>query len=404
MLSQLTSPVSRGLPRGHSASSLRSRREPELPTFGVEEEFALLDPATGGVTTVGPAVVTACADAHGVVPEIMKYMVETRTPVSRSVHSLREALLARRLAVTREAARRGALVVASGAVPLGQPTPPPLTDGRRYHELAARFPGPVSTAGTLGCHVHVAVPTRSAAVEVLNRTRCWLPALIALTANSPITDGRDTGWASRRYRLAARWPTGCPALPVTTAAAYDDLVATAIATGDALDMRNVYFLIRLSPRYPTVEVRVADVQLTAEEAAAYAGLVRALIVQAVHDAADHRPIRHVDQAVLVSGCAAAARGGASGTAVDVATGGEARGWELIDELLRYVLPALELDRDVASVLSTVELIRLRGGGADRQRQLWREADSAAAFARALANWTTMAGRRSHRLPTLSNNG
>ena len=391
MATQLASPADRVLPRKEHARLVRPSCEPALPRFGVEEEFALLDPVTGRVSTVAPEVIAACADPHGVVAELMRYMVETRTPVLHSVPELRQSLLARRIAVTTQAARRGALVVASGVVPLGPPHPPPLTEDARYRELAARFPGPISTAGTLGCHVHVAVPSRGAAVEVLHRTRRWIPALIALTANSPICDGGDTGWASWRYRLMARWPTGCPAPPVASDAAYDDMVATAIATGEALDTGNVYFFIRVSPRYPTVEVRVADVLLTAEETAAYAGIVRALIVQALRDAATGRPIHDIDQDRLLSACAVAARGGLTGAAIDVATEQTGQGWQLVDALLRHVLPSLARDPDATSVLSTVELARLSGGGAYRQRQLWHREDGPAAFAHSLACWTTAPG-------------
>jgi carboxylate-amine ligase len=391
MVAYLTRPVHRGISRPYPMRAVRPGCKQALPTFGVEEEFALLDPATGRVSTVAPAVIEACADAHGVVAELTRYMVETKTPVSRSVPELRQVLLARRMAVATAAARQGAVVVPSGVVPLGQPQPPPLTENRRYRELAARFPGQVSTAGTLGCHVHVAIPTRAAGVQVLLRTRRWIPALIALTANSPISDSRDTGWASWRYRLASRWPTACPAPRVESDAAYDDIVATAIATGEALDMRNVYFLVRLSPRYPTVEVRVADVLLTADETAAYAGIVRALVVQALHDAEVDRPIHDVEQGRLVSACEAAARVGLTGAAVDVATDSAGHGWQLIDALMRYVLPSLARDPHAASVLSTLELIRLRGSGADRQRRLWYRDNGPAAFARSLARWTTAPG-------------
>jgi carboxylate-amine ligase len=388
MISHPTPHAVDSLPGELPVPSARGRCEPVLPTFGVEEEFALLDAATGQVATVAPQVIAGCADAHGVVAEVMRYMVETRTPVSRSVGELRHALLARRIALAGEAARHGALVVASGVAPLGQPQPPPVTEGVRYRELAARFPGPISTAGTLGCHVHVAVPTRAAAVQVLRRTRRWIPALIALTANSPIYDGHDTGWAGWRYRLATRWPTACPPLPVESDAAYDDLVTTAIATGDALDMRTVYFLIRLSPRYPTVEVRLADVLPTAEEAAAYAGIVRALIVQASRDAEAARSVEDIDQARLVSACDVAARGGLTGAVVDVTSDQIVRGWDLVDALLRYVLPSLAQDPDATTVLSTLELLRLTGSGADRQRQLWHGEAGPAAFTRSLARWTT----------------
>jgi glutamate---cysteine ligase / carboxylate-amine ligase len=388
MISHPTSSADLALPGRCVVPWVDADREPVQPTVGVEEEFALLDPATGQVATVAPEVIAGCADAHGVVAELMTYMVESRTPVSHSLRELRQSLLARRKALATAAARCGAVVVASGVTPLRQPQPPPLTEDDRYRELAARFPGPIRTSGTLGCHVHVAVPTRAAAVEVLRRTRRWIPALIALTANSPIYDGHDTGWAAWRYRLASRWPTACPPLPVDSDAAYDDMVTTALVTGDALDMRSVYFFIRLSPRYPTVEVRVADVLPTAEEAAAYAGIVRAMVVQALRDAEAGRPVQDIDQARLVSACEAAARGGLTGAVVDVATDQIGRGWDLVDGLLRYVLPALTHDPDSASVWSTIELIRLIGGGAERQRQLWHRKHGPPAFARSLAQWTT----------------
>ncbi|HZC52723.1 MAG TPA: YbdK family carboxylate-amine ligase, partial [Mycobacterium sp.] len=348
---------------------------------------------TARVSPIAGAVIAGCADRHGVAAEVMAHMVEVRTPVSRSFGELRQALLARRIAVSGEAARRGALVVPSGVTPLGQSEPPCLTDDARYRALAARFPAAISTAGTMGCHVHVAVPTRAAGVAVLRRCRRWLPALIALSANSPIYDRHDTGWACWRYRLMTRWPTSCPAPPVDSDRAYDDAVAAAIASGEAMDMRNVYYFIRLSPRYPTVEVRVADVLLTADEAAAYAALVRALVMQTLHDADLDRAVPNVDQRRLVWACESAARSGVAGTAVDVASGELVRGWDLVDRLLCYVLPSLATDPDAARVLSIVELLRLRGTGADRQRRLWPQTQDIAAFARSLARWTTARGQQ-----------
>lgn len=366
-------------------------RVPALPTFGVEEEFTLLDAATAHVAPVAPEVIAGCADTHGVVAEVMAHMIETRTPVSRSLGELRQALLARRIAVSCEAARAGVLVVAAGVAPLAQSEPPQLTDDARYRALAARFPAAVSTAGTMGCHVHVAVPSRAAGVEVLRRSRPWIPALIALTSNSPIYERQDTGWASWRYRLMTRWPTASPAPPVASDLAYDDAVAAAIAAGDALDMRNVYYFIRLSPRYPTVEIRVADVLPTADEAAAYAALVRALAVQTMHDADVNRSAPRIDQRRLSSACEAAARGGAEGAAVDVSTNEVVRGWDLVDQFLRYVLPSLARDPDAARVLSTIELIRLSGTGAERTRRLWQDTQDVTAFATSLARSTTAHG-------------
>jgi carboxylate-amine ligase len=107
--------------------------------------------------------------------------------------------------------------------------------------------------------------------------RPWLPTLLALAANAPLAGGRDTGWASWRYREWARWPTARPPPVCASAAAYDAVVGDLVRQGAALDEPSVYFLARLSPRYPTVEVRVADTCLAVDDTVLLAGLVRALV-------------------------------------------------------------------------------------------------------------------------------
>ena len=127
-------------------------------------------------------------------------------------------------------------------------------------------------------------PSRDLGVQVLARLRPWLAPLLAVTANSPIVGGHDTGWASWRYPIQSRWPTAVPPAVWPDAAAYDTAVRRLIGQGAALDERSVCFLARLSPRYPTVEVRVADVCLDAGTAVLLAGLTRALVATALAEA------------------------------------------------------------------------------------------------------------------------
>jgi glutamate---cysteine ligase / carboxylate-amine ligase len=351
---------------------------PAPPTVGVEEELTLVDPRSGRVALRAPDAIRDCGDPEGVVAESMTFMVETRTPVCRTLAEVHRALQRGRRAVADAARRRGAVALATGLAPYGMPDPPAVTEDPRYLELARRFPFAMSTNGTCGCHVHVAVPSRQAGVEVLLRLRPWLPALVALTANSPICDGRDAGWASHRLVLASRWPTAVPAPPVGTVAEYDDLLSAAVSSGEALDVRSVYFLARLSPRYPTVETRVADVCLTAEETLCYAGLVRALVARALDEARLGRPADPVPQEVLRASCAAAARTGLSDS------------WELVDRLVAAVRPQLRAHGDEALVVATLDRLRAVGGGAERQRRLFGAAASPEAFVAALAD-ATLAG-------------
>jgi carboxylate-amine ligase len=358
------------------------------PTVGVEEEFTLLDPLTGTVVPRAAEVIRDCRDAAGVVAESMTFMVETRTPVCRTLGEVHQALQTGRARVAGAARRHGALVVASGVPPFGLPSPPAITDHPRYLELARRFPFAMSTNGICACHVHVAVPSRQLGVEVLLRLRRWLPALIALTANSPIWQGRDTGSASQRFVFASRWPTTVPAPPVRSVGEYDDLLSGAISAGQALDARSVYFLARLSPRYPTIETRVADVSLTADETLCYAGLVRALVTMAVDEALRGRPAEVVPQAALLECCRSAARVGLVGTLTDPQTGERVEAWGLVDRLVAQVRPQLRAHGDEALLVSTLDRLRVAGGGAERQRRLFRAAPSPAAFVAALAETTT----------------
>jgi carboxylate-amine ligase len=348
------------------------------PTIGVEEEFALLDPATGATVPRAGVVIGECRDVYAVVPESMQYMVETRTPVCRSLRDVSRSLALTRSRVALEARREGAVAVASGVAPYGVPDPPPVTANERYLQMLRAFPREMATTGTLGCHVHVGVPNRETGVAVLNRLRPWLPALTAFATNSPVWNGALTGWASTRYLFASRWPTGTPPPLTDGEAGYDAEIEAAVARGDALDLRNVYYVVRLSPRYPTVEVRLADVFLTAEETVAFAGLVRALVARAMDDVARRVALPVVRQADLIAACSDAARVGVSG----------GNGWDLVDALVDHVLPWLDRFSDTDRVLTTLYRVRVVGSGAERQRRDFAVAPSPERFVAALAAATT----------------
>lgn len=358
------------------------------PALGVEEEFALLDAATGVVAPVAPEVIRACHDPTGVVAESMRYMVETRTPVCCSLDQLASALDAKRQQVAAEASRLGAVMVASGVAPFGVPDPPALTDDPRYERLLARFPFAMRTTGTMACHVHVSVPGPDAGVAVLHRLRPWLPALVALAANSPVWRGRDVGWASLRYLFATRWPTAVPAPPVRSAIEYEDAVRTAVGAGAAHDPRSVYYLARLSPRHPTVEVRLADVTLTVDEAVVYAGLVRAVAGQALAAADGGRQVPSTAAEPLADACWTAARCGLGGRLPDPATGRLVRAWDYIDRLVAEVRPFLERHGDAERVLAVLERLRVAGGSAERHRRLFARSPEPARYVAALGRAST----------------
>jgi len=251
------------------------------PTIGVEEEFLLVDAATGDVAMAAPEVLRLLGAVPWAKPEMMRFQLETTTKVCARLDEVRMELLWHRQAVAAAAERLGCRLVASGTAPYRVPGLAALTDTLRYRELARRYTPLVATGGTCGCHVHVGIPSRDLGAQVLARLRPWLAPLLAIGANSPIAHGRDTGWASWRYPQWSQWPTAMPPAGWARASDYDAAVRDFIGRGVALDEQNVYFHARLSRRYPTVEVRVADTCLDVDDAVLLAGLVRALVVTAM---------------------------------------------------------------------------------------------------------------------------
>ena len=356
-------------------------------TLGVEEEFVLLDPSTGAVVLAGPELVRMLDGEPGIQQELMQFQVETGTRVCTGLDEAgRELIRLRRLAAA-AAASLGCRLVASGVAPYRTPGLAAVTDQPRYQELARRYGPVVADAGTCACHVHVGVPSRDLGVQVLARLRPWLAPLLAVSANSPIAGGHDTGWVSWRYVLQSRWPTAVPPAVWPDAAAYDTAVRRLIGQGAALDERSVYFLARLSPRYPTVEVRVADVCLDAGTAVLLAGLTRALVATALAEARRGTPAAAAPARQVAAALAAAARQGLAGAGVDPFTGQAVDAPALRSRLLDHVRPALSDHGDTQIITRLLHRLDDRGTGADRQRALFTSAASTPAFITALARAT-----------------
>ncbi len=369
-----------GGPRGRCA-------RPAAVTLGVEEEFVLLDPSTGAPVLAGPELVAMLGREPGVQQELMRFQVETGTGVCTSLDEAGRELIRLRQLAADAAAQLGCRLVACGVAPYHTPGLAAITGQPRYRELARRYGPVVAQAGTCACHVHVGVPSRDLGVQVLARLRPWLAALLAITANSPIAGGHDTGWASWRYAIQSRWPTAVPPEAWPDAAAYDAAVRRHIGQGAALDERSVYYRARLSPRYPTVEVRVADVCLDAGTAVLAAGLIRALVATALAEARRGAPVPAAPARQVAAALAAAARHGLAGAGADPATGQAVDALTLRSRLLDHVRPALSDHGDTQIITGLLRRLDDRGTGADRQRTLFASAASTPAFITALARAT-----------------
>ncbi|MEU0881515.1 YbdK family carboxylate-amine ligase [Lentzea sp. NPDC005914] len=316
-------------------------------TVGVEEEFLLVDTASGRTSTRADAVLARVQDTdltkfHA---ELAATQVEAASGPCTSVAELGQVLLDARTTLAKAAEEIGA-----GLISRGTPVKPSLHPivsraNPRFHRVLDTYAGVVEHYEACGCHVHVGVPDRETGVRVLNHLRPWLPTLLALSANSP-----DNGYASWRLVQQSRFPgSGVP--PVfTTAADYDAHVARMVACGTLVDRAQSFWLARLSLKLPTVEFRVADAAATVEDAMLQAALSRALVHMAFLDD-DPRPVR---DEVCAAAVWAASRYGLDGAAVDPWRECRVPATELLEKLVEHVTPALAQRGELSLVHELVD--------------------------------------------------
>jgi carboxylate-amine ligase len=365
-----------------------------MRTVGVEEELLLVDahrevmaPAASRVLRIATARGDAGGDGDGrgsLAFELQEQQLEIYTSPHDSMSTLETQLRTLRDKAASAAREAGARVVASASSPV------PVENRRvhtpRYDKLAERFGIVANEQLTCGCHVHVSVTSDEEAVGVLDRIRVWLPALLALSANSPFWQGRDTGYASFRSPALGRWPVSGPPEIFGSADRYRTIIGAMLASDVILDEGMVYFDARCSHRFPTVEIRVADVCLDVRDAVLLAALCRGLVETAAEEWAAGKPPPPVPTALLRLATWQAARWGNCDRLLDPVTPRPRPAPDVIAALVDHVSAALGRCGDEDLVTERVERVFLRGNGATRQRQVYektgRLVDVVAALARA----------------------
>lgn len=349
-----------------------------IRTIGVEEESLLVDVRTGHAVSVSDRLLAAQPEppteqggqpAGAVEGELQRQQIETQTPPVATLDELDEQVRHWRHTAARAAGEIGVHVAAVGTAPL--PVRPIVGAGDRYQWLADRYQAVARDQLICGCHVHVAIEDDEEGVAVLDRIRVWLPVLLALSSNSPYSGGADTGFSSFRNQLFIRWPSTGPTDLFGSAAAYHQHLETMIATGVILDAGMVYLDARLAASYPTVEIRAADVCLTAGDAVLIAGLCRAMVHTAAQEWRAGRAAPAVPSSLIRMATWQAARSGATGDLLDPLTCTPRPAWEVIADLEEWTRAALEEYGDREAVRAGLDRIRVRGTGAQQQRAMYQ---------------------------------
>jgi carboxylate-amine ligase len=201
----------------------------------------------------------------------------------------------------------------------------------------------------------------------MNRTRAWIPFLIAVSANSPFWTGEDTGYASYRTQVFHRWPTAGAPEHFADRAELDRLVHDLQEAGLIDSPARIYWDIRPSARYPTLEFRAADVMTDVDDAVALALFVRALVQTCHAEAQAESAYASPRPEVLRGAIWQASRFGLGDQLIDTEAVRAVPAAELVDRSLSYVRPVLEGRDEWAEVRGSFDRILRDGNGADRQR-------------------------------------
>jgi carboxylate-amine ligase len=340
------------------------------PTFGVEEEFLLVDPTTGEPVAVNKAVARHAAERGVKLQlELTSCQIETTTDVVSGSGDLRKQLTRLRHIAAEAAEASGARLLAA-ALPPTRPHEFPISDNARYREIAHKF-GRIAEEGICGAHVHVAVPSRELAIRVANRLQPWLPLLLALTANSAVYRDTDTGYASWRSIVWARWPSAGPPPHFDSVDEYDAMVRMLRRAGAVLDDGMVYWDVRPSAKFPTIEVRVADVPATVGETVLLATLIRASVMTALEDDRRGEPSPPLTPQALKVAYWKSARDGLDGQAIDLLEShAPVPARKLLRRMVDHVRPSLEDVGDDQMVDCLLARLDYEGNGAMRQRRAW----------------------------------
>jgi carboxylate-amine ligase len=349
-----------------------------MRTVGVEEELLLVDPKSGGPRSVATRILksvggvpTGTHQNHlngSVEHEFKLQMLETNTAPHADLAELADDIRSCRNRAIRAARGVGVRVIASGTSPF--PVETRFFRDPRYISIAETFGITASEQLTCACHVHVSVESDEEGVAVLDRIRCWLPVLTALSANSPFWRGADTHYASFRSQALLRWPTSGPTDVFGSAERYHATVEAMLSSGVMMDKGMVYFDARLSHHVPTVEIRVADVCVDAADTVLLAALVRGLVETAASSWRNGDAAPPIPASMLRLATWQAGRYGVSGMLLDPLTLQPRPAADVVADLVAHVRPALELTGDASLVELRASEVLARGNGADRQRAVF----------------------------------
>ena len=344
-------------------------------TLGIEEEFLLVDRETRAVAAEPPEALFAALHDRTegrAFPEFLRSQVEVVTPVCRTVAEARSALVDLRRILIEESARHGLAPIAAGTHPFSLSSRQKRTDKERYVALLEEMQGVARRMMICGLHVHVGIDDDELRIDLMNQARYFLPHLLALSCSSPFWEGERTGLMAFRLMVFNGIPrTG---LPETFASwsEYRRHMDTLVETGVIVDTSRIWWDLRPSSRYPTLETRVMDSCTTLDDSVCLAALDLCLMRRLWRLRCDNQRWRAYPALLIGENRWRAMRYSFDAGLLDLGRQRIVPFEALVDELLALV----EADAVELGCLDEVRRVRditTRGTSAHRQLRVYEEA-------------------------------
>jgi carboxylate-amine ligase len=341
------------------------------PTFsiGVEEEYLLVDKETRDLCAEPPeSIMEECEKRlHGQVsPEFMRAQIEIGTRVCHSIDGVRQDLARLRGTIVEVTGKHGLAPVAASTHPWARWLDQKHTERERYESLSAEMQAAARRLLICGMHVHVGIEDDELRIDLMNQFSYFLPHLLALSCSSPFWEGEDTGLKSYRLTVFDALPrTGLPER-FASFAEYRRHVGVLINAGLIQDATKIWWDMRPSDRYPTLEMRVTDVCTRLDDALTIAALTVCILRMLYRLRCDNRRWRLYSPMLLMENRWRAMRYGFDEGLIDLAKGEIVPTDSLVDELIDIV----SRDAEELGCLADVEHARdILDGGTSAHRQL-----------------------------------
>lgn len=355
--------------------TLMTIREPSF-TIGIEEEYLLVDIETRDlVSDPPPDLMEKCEAAlpdGQVSPEFLQSQIEIGTPICKSVPDARKELQHLRKTIAEVAGEYGLAPMAASTHPFAKWTAQHHTDKERYHEIANDLQVVVRRMIICGMHVHVGLDDDELRIDILNQASYFLPHLLALSTSSPFWQGENTGLRSYRLSVFDELPrTGLPPQFVSYSE-YERTIAALVNVNLIEDATKIWWDLRPSDRFPTLEMRVTDVCPWLEDTLCIAALFQCLCRFLYRLRRKNQRWRYYQPFLINENRWRAQRYGLSEGLVDFGEGEVVPCTSLMTELLEMV----EEDAEVLGCVKEIQHVKTvlkRGTSAERQVKVYESA-------------------------------